>query len=181
MVQKSNHENLKRIYPVGTKIKLLHMDDPYTTLKAGDEGIVTGFDDLGTLQMQWSTGSTLGLVYGVDRFEKVVEQSQVIQDKAIFVRKAANLTDLKNAARKGGKPEPFIIEKILELVPEEYVVFAENLLSDYDFISENLELMHKDKNGVCHCLLIKAKDSRVAILVESEGYAYPRYTALLNK
>lgn len=172
---------LRALYPEGSRIELIHMDDPYTSLKPGYTGTVTGLDDLGTIQMLWDSGSTLGLIPGVDKFEKLKIVSVSWSSKAIFARKAASLRDLKEATRKGGKPESFIIEKKVELEEAEYQDFCDNLLSDYDFIKDNLTMMHKDKTGTYHCLLVTAKGGRGGILVESEGYEYPRYTAIYNE
>jgi len=88
---------------------------------------------------------------------------------------------LKEAARLGGKPEPYVVEKQVELEKIDYEAFSNDLLSDYDFIEENLPLMRKDKSGTYHCLLIKAKGGTDGILVESEGFSYPRYTAIYKK
>ncbi len=176
MISYNTLKALREQYPIGTRIVLIHMEDPYTKLTKGDKGIVTGIDDIGTLQMQWDTGSMLGLIPGADRFEK-----ELTSGKAVFVRKAARLQDLKDAVRKGGKSEPFVVEKQVELEAVEYKAFTENLLSNCDFIKENLELMRKDKNGIYHCLLVTAKGGRDGILVESEGYEYPRYTAIYSE
>ncbi len=167
---------LREQYPVGTRIVLIHMEDPYTKLTKGDKGLVTGIDDMGTLQMLWDTGSTLGLIPGEDRFEK-----ELPRGKAVFVRKAAGIEDLNEAVRQGSKAEPYVIEKQVELEAAEYKAFTENLLSEYDFVKDNLKLMHKDKNGVYHCLLVKEKNSTGGILTESEGYGYPRYTAVYKE
>lgn len=177
MINPTALKALRERYPVGTRILLIHMDDPYTSLVPGDTGTITGCDDLSTLQMIWDSGSTLGIIPSVDKFEKLEERLECPTGKAVFVRKVARLKDLKEAVRGGGKPEPFIIEKQVELEAAEYKAFSENLLSDYDFINENLELMYKDKNGVYHCLLVQAEGGGDGILTESEGFAYSRYTA----
>ncbi|RUS44557.1 DUF4314 domain-containing protein [Cohnella sp. AR92] len=52
--------------PKGTRVELVSMSDPYTTLKAGDQGTVNFVDDAGTIFVNWDSGSTLGVVYGVD-------------------------------------------------------------------------------------------------------------------
>ena len=59
-------ESLRRQYPVGTRVALVSMDDPYTKLRPGDQGEVTGVDDAGTVHIQWSNGSMLGAAYGAD-------------------------------------------------------------------------------------------------------------------
>ena len=69
-------EKIKEQYPVGTRIELIHMDDPYSPIKPGTQGTVDSVDDVGTLHMQWDNGRTLGIVPGEDQF-KVIPRSQV--------------------------------------------------------------------------------------------------------
>jgi len=64
-------ERLKSSYPRGTRVELISMDDPYTKLVQGDLGTVTDIDDTGTVFVSWDKGSSLGLVYGIDRYRKV--------------------------------------------------------------------------------------------------------------
>ena len=52
----------------GDRIELNHTADQYTDLKAGDQGTVTMIDALGTVQVKWDSGSTLGMVPGEDSF-----------------------------------------------------------------------------------------------------------------
>ena len=67
----------------------------------------------------------------------------------------------------------------MELSREEFHHFKNNLLDDYDFISENSDLMHVDKTGTTHCILVIGDDYDEGILVNSEGSSYARYSALL--
>lgn len=54
---------------VGKRVRLVHCDDPYTNLRAGDEGTVELVDDFGTVHVKWDNGSGLGLVSEAgDRF-----------------------------------------------------------------------------------------------------------------
>ncbi len=64
---------LREQYPAGTRIELLAMDDPYSTLRPGDLGSVSFVDDTGSVFVDWDNGSRLGLVYGVDRYKKSTE------------------------------------------------------------------------------------------------------------
>lgn len=57
---------LREKYPTGTRVELVHMDDPYTKLTAGDKGTVRCVDDMGTIHISWDCGSALGAVYGED-------------------------------------------------------------------------------------------------------------------
>ena len=59
-------EYLRRRYPVGTRVELISMNDPYTKLKPGDRGTVEFVDDMGTIFVSWDKGSSLGVVYGED-------------------------------------------------------------------------------------------------------------------
>ena len=54
-------------YPVGTRVELVSMNDPYSKLKPGDRGTVKSVDDTGTVFVSWDCGSGLGVVYGEDR------------------------------------------------------------------------------------------------------------------
>ncbi len=60
-------EAVRSRYPVGTRVELVSMNDPYSTLKPGDRGIVKSVDDTGTVFVSWDCGSGLGVVYGEDR------------------------------------------------------------------------------------------------------------------
>ena len=66
-------KNLRRNYPKGSKVKLIQMDDPYTTIPKETIGIVSKVDDAGTIHVNWETGSSLGVVYGVDKCELIEE------------------------------------------------------------------------------------------------------------
>ena len=63
-------EQVRRQYPVGTRVKLLHMDDVQAP-PIGTKGTVTVVDDTGSLMVDWDTGSGLNVIYGVDRVRKV--------------------------------------------------------------------------------------------------------------
>ena len=63
---------LREKYPSGTRVELVHMDDPYTKLTAGDKGTVRFVDDVGTIHISCDCGSSLGAVYGVDIITKIV-------------------------------------------------------------------------------------------------------------
>ena len=58
-------------YPVGTRVELIEMDDPYSKLKAGEQGTVSFVDAIGTIHVNWDCGSSLGLIPGVDEFKKI--------------------------------------------------------------------------------------------------------------
>ena len=53
----------------GKRVKLIRMEDPYTELKSGDEGVIMGEDALGDIMVKWDNGSTLKLIPNVDEYE----------------------------------------------------------------------------------------------------------------
>ena len=67
----SQVKRIKTAYPVGTRITLISMDDPYSKLVYGDEGTVVGVDDAGQIMMKWDKGSSLSLIPGVDSFSVI--------------------------------------------------------------------------------------------------------------
>lgn len=50
----------------GERVALISVSDPDTRLTAGERGTVLGVDGLGTVHVAWDSGSTLGLLPGVD-------------------------------------------------------------------------------------------------------------------
>lgn len=64
-------ELVQKMYPRGCRVELISMDDPYSRLSPGDCGTVKLVDDTGTVFVNWDCGSSLGVVYGVDRIRKI--------------------------------------------------------------------------------------------------------------
>ena len=67
-------EQLRKEYPTGVRVELVHMDDPYNTkLFPGSRGTVKCVDDMGTIHVRWDCGSSLGVVYGEDSCKIITE------------------------------------------------------------------------------------------------------------
>jgi hypothetical protein len=67
---KETVEQIRRMYPAGTRVELLAMDDPQAP-SVGTKGTVLGVDDTGSLLMEWDNGSGLNVVWQQDRVRKV--------------------------------------------------------------------------------------------------------------
>ncbi len=66
-ISKDVIERLREQYPVGCRVELISMNDPYNKkLLPGCKGTVTGVDDIGTIHVNWDCGSGLGVAYGED-------------------------------------------------------------------------------------------------------------------
>lgn len=72
-MMQAKSEMCKKMYPKGTRIELISMDDPYAPIPSGTKGTVEFVDDMGTIHMKWDNGRTLGLVAGEDRFKVIQE------------------------------------------------------------------------------------------------------------
>ena len=63
-------EMLRKKYPVGTKLRLVHMDDVQAPPK-GTIGEVTCVDDIGSVHVKWETGSSLAVIPEIDKVQKL--------------------------------------------------------------------------------------------------------------
>ena len=63
---------VKSDYPKGTEVILVRMDDKQAP-PVGTKGVVRLVDDMGTIHVNWETGSTLGVVLDIDIVEKIVK------------------------------------------------------------------------------------------------------------
>jgi len=100
--------------------------------------------------------------------------------KALFGRKICDLEELKQlthqSIKDGQKGQPYIITREVILKDADFREFAQDFFKDQPWIS------HED-GGVSHegeirCLRVVNIDTGERVLVNTEGYDYPRYTGL---
>ena len=65
-------ETVRRAYPVGTRVELVHMEDVQAP-PIGTQGTVIGVDDTASVMVAWDNGSGLNVIYGKDVIMKIVE------------------------------------------------------------------------------------------------------------
>lgn len=59
----------KQALKIGTKVQLIRLNDPYSTLKPGEIGTVQSIDSYGHIKVLWEHGSTLALIRGIDLYK----------------------------------------------------------------------------------------------------------------
>jgi hypothetical protein len=108
-----------------------------------------------------------------------VSQEKNLSVYAEFYRKAVDRRELKDSLFPGEKWK-VQVEQVVELSPDEYDVFAENLCEYHTFIETNAGNVYFDEQEECaHCLLVTAPEQKEGILVVTEGYFYARYAAYI--
>ena len=71
-----------------------------------------------------------------------------------------------------------VIRDIVCLSDSEFKYFSNHLLCDHEFLDIYKDKMGHDETS-CHCILVLGESSDDGILVNSEGYSYARYAALM--
>lgn len=66
-ISKEQLKILREKYLPRTRVELVRMNDLYIKLEIGTKGTVLSVDDIGTIHVNWDSGSCLGIVYGEDR------------------------------------------------------------------------------------------------------------------
>lgn len=71
VISKGALQALRERFPKGTRVELVHMNDPFNTrLVPGCKGTVVTVDDIGTIHVNWDCGSGLGIAYCEDVCKK---------------------------------------------------------------------------------------------------------------
>ena len=82
----------KQFYPPGTRLELLHMDDPYSPVPDGTRGTVRFVDDAGQLHMNWDNGRTLAVDTDVDTIRKLT-MDEIAEEEIAKGHEVVNLGD----------------------------------------------------------------------------------------
>ena len=102
--------------------------------------------------------------------------------KAFFSRKATNRAELlENEARKFVAERGFKVIGKKVLSHEAYENLIQNLLEDNELIKEVTNKCGTEEDGTARCFLFKDETRNdEALLVNSEGYDYARYAAIVR-
>lgn len=75
-IDRSELQFLREKYPKETLIKVNEMHDPINPVPPGTIGKVKCVDDAGTIHVAWENGQSLGIITGVDSFDKVKDSTK---------------------------------------------------------------------------------------------------------
>ena len=102
--------------------------------------------------------------------------------KALFGRKVSNLAELKEvteeATKQGERGQSYIVTKEVELEDNEFRWFANDFFNDQPWITREDGGVNAEREA--RCIRVINKDTGEKVLVNSEGYSYPRYIAVEN-
>jgi hypothetical protein len=100
--------------------------------------------------------------------------------KALFGRKFTNIKELKEATedakKRGVVGSNYTVIREVELSDHEYKKFCSDFLEDQPWIEKNDG--GSNAAGELRCIRVKNVESGERILVNTEGYECPRYTAI---
>lgn len=69
MISREIIQKLKETFPVGTRVKLIQMEDEQAP-PVGTLGAVYGVDAIGSILVKWDNGSMLNVIFREDIIEK---------------------------------------------------------------------------------------------------------------
>lgn len=107
---KTELETIKWRYPEGTLVELVSMGEDVHRVPDGTIGTVITVDDMGTIHTKWRNGSTLGLIWGVDKFRTLEAKVSVRKPGEKTSLNRNELAEWANEVHmaSGGKRAPFV-------------------------------------------------------------------------
>ena len=118
-------EEIRKQYPVGSRVELIHMDDPQAP-PAGTKGTVKGVDDIGSIMVSWDNGCGLSVAYGEDSCKVITETvDETVREQILAIRATGetNMFDSKTVQRMAYERDFYELVCFIEEHPKEYAHF----------------------------------------------------------
>ncbi len=98
-----------------------------------------------------------------------------------FQRKLNCKGELLMVVHNDDKQDHYKIERIIEVPKTEYQRLSNDFFLPRPYIADHLDDMWFDDKEECwHCIMVRTPSTKEALLVESEGFGYARYTAFVQ-
>ena len=133
-------EYIRKKYPHGTRVELQKMND-VNAPPIGTLGTVDYVDDIGSLCVNWDNGSTLSVIYKVDKVRKVYNMAK---------DSAERMREFRKRSRENGMKE------VLIAIPNEYRIKLNNIrLSHNKTLAKTVCMLidqYYDNDKNCECV-----------------------------
>lgn len=104
--------------------------------------------------------------------------------KTTFVRKPCTLDDVREGTewienRHGGEAiDSYYIAKEVQMEANEFFALHDDLLAERSWVEEFSNQMHPMKDGAVPAIRVSCKGSLTVLIIDPQGFKYPRYVGL---
>ena len=104
--------------------------------------------------------------------------------KTTFVRKPCTLDDVRTGAaqieeRHGGKAlDSYYVAEEIQMEENAFFELLENLLTDQDWCREFSRRLHPMVDGAVPAIRVSCQGSLTGLIIDPQGFDYPRYVGL---
>ena len=104
--------------------------------------------------------------------------------KTIFIRKPSTLEEVQERSRsfaekRGEKAfSDYYIAEEVQLEANEFFDLCENLMEVYDWIEWFSDHMYCSKDGAVAAMRVTCSQSAMVLIIDPQGFDYPRYVGL---
>lgn len=118
---------LREQYPVGSRIRLNSMEDPYAPVEPGTMGTLQRIDDAGQFLMKWDNGRTLSLIPGEDSFSLILPEPTMMK---LYMPLHADLYTKDDWSDTSEEPEMLTGRALMEYEDSILIALIKNRMSE---------------------------------------------------
>ena len=118
---------LREQYPVGSRIRLNSMEDPYALVEPGTMGTLQRIDDAGQFLMKWDNGRTLSLIPGEDSFSLILPEPTMMK---LYMPLHADLYTKDDWSDTSEEPEMLTGRALMEYEDSILIALIKNRMSE---------------------------------------------------
>lgn len=118
---------LREQYPVGSRIRLNSMEDPYAPVEPGTMGTLQRIDDAGQFLMKWNNGRTLSLIPGEDSFSLILPEPTMMK---LYMLLHADLYTKDDWSDTSEEPEMLTGRALMEYEDSILIALIKNRMSE---------------------------------------------------